>query len=269
MPTVTYSFDVQLSIVRSNELPPLVGFDSKFTEEPHPGTSKKIVGWKWDERVWPNNEEFLAQESVPSIWDPDNSALNPEDFQSGIGDGRDLFVNSIDIIFRNDRSRWSPSVKHGYYYDQETEAYLYSDGSTFQHFSINDTTTSGLHFVDLSFIPKPGIPISAVKWKWNNIDGKYEYYHLLRKKASFTGVRDDNGVRLPTRDESGDIVFANISDEFKEFVVESQLTPQRAIVNDDYIEEHRFFPFGTYKDQVDGSSGAFAKLTTKKQVKSW
>lgn len=31
-----------------------------------------------------------------------------------------------------------------------------------------------------------------------------------------------------------------------------------------YIEEHRFFPFSTYKDQVDGSSGAFNKLVGKK-----
>ena len=34
--------------------------------------------------------------------------------------------------------------------------------------------------------------------------------------------------------------------------------------NHDYIEELRFFPFGTYKDQVDSSSGAFSKLVSKK-----
>lgn len=37
----------------------------------------------------------------------------------------------------------------------------------------------------------------------------------------------------------------------------------------DYIEELRFFPFSTYKDQVDGSSGAFSKLTTKKTAGGW
>ena len=31
-----------------------------------------------------------------------------------------------------------------------------------------------------------------------------------------------------------------------------------------YIEEHRYFPFGTYKDQVDASSGAFNKLAGKR-----
>ena len=31
-----------------------------------------------------------------------------------------------------------------------------------------------------------------------------------------------------------------------------------------YTEEHRFFPFGTYKDQVDASSGAFSRLVAKR-----
>ena len=35
-----------------------------------------------------------------------------------------------------------------------------------------------------------------------------------------------------------------------------------------FKEEHRFFPFGTDKDQVDGSSGAFSKLTAKRTVRS-
>lgn len=39
--------------------------------------------------------------------------------------------------------------------------------------------------------------------------------------------------------------------------------------NADYIEEFKFFPLSTYKDQVDASSGAFAQLTKKKEVKSW
>jgi predicted phage terminase large subunit-like protein len=34
--------------------------------------------------------------------------------------------------------------------------------------------------------------------------------------------------------------------------------------NEAYLEELRFFPFGTYKDQVDASSGAFNKLTEKR-----
>jgi predicted phage terminase large subunit-like protein len=37
--------------------------------------------------------------------------------------------------------------------------------------------------------------------------------------------------------------------------------------NNKFMEEHRYFPFGTYKDQVDAASGAFNKLALKKYVK--
>jgi len=37
--------------------------------------------------------------------------------------------------------------------------------------------------------------------------------------------------------------------------------------NREYIEEFRYFPFSTYKDQVDASSGAFTKLVGKRQVR--
>ena len=40
----------------------------------------------------------------------------------------------------------------------------------------------------------------------------------------------------------------------------------RAEWNDAFLEELRLFPNGTYKDQVDGGSGAFTKLAVKKRV---
>jgi predicted phage terminase large subunit-like protein len=36
--------------------------------------------------------------------------------------------------------------------------------------------------------------------------------------------------------------------------------------NHEFIEEFRYFPFSTYKDQVDSASGAFSKLTKKKRA---
>lgn len=39
--------------------------------------------------------------------------------------------------------------------------------------------------------------------------------------------------------------------------------------NHEFVEEHRFFPYGTYKDQVDAAAGAFNKLLGKKEAKSW
>ncbi len=39
------------------------------------------------------------------------------------------------------------------------------------------------------------------------------------------------------------------------------------IIPTNWLNELKFFPNSTYKDQVDASSGAFAKLTSKKLVK--
>jgi predicted phage terminase large subunit-like protein len=38
--------------------------------------------------------------------------------------------------------------------------------------------------------------------------------------------------------------------------------------NTKFVEEHKFFPFGTFKDQVDAASGSFNQLVTKKFVRA-
>lgn len=39
--------------------------------------------------------------------------------------------------------------------------------------------------------------------------------------------------------------------------------------NKAFIEEHRYFPLGKFKDQVDATAGAFAQLARKKEAKVW
>jgi predicted phage terminase large subunit-like protein len=39
--------------------------------------------------------------------------------------------------------------------------------------------------------------------------------------------------------------------------------------NEKFIDEHEFFPYSTYKDQVDATSGAFAKLARNREVVIW
>ena len=38
--------------------------------------------------------------------------------------------------------------------------------------------------------------------------------------------------------------------------------------NQDFIDEHRLFPNGTYKDQVDAAAGAYTKLQTRRNKKN-
>lgn len=222
--------------MRSNKLLPLVGFDSKFDEEPHPGTGKTIKGWIWDERVWPSEFEINNVEFVPSIWDPSTDGLDTADFQPGIGDNKDLQVLDVGLIYPSGEHVWSPVIHNGFYYDFDTEGFAFSDDSVTQ--IIPSGTTSGINVVNLEHTPFTGEPITAIKWQWNSIKGRYDYYIRFAHRAEFTGTKDSEGVRQSTVDSDGEIIFSNIDTTFNEFVVDSRTEPWIVYLNDNYIEEH-------------------------------
>lgn len=62
----------------------------------------------------------------------------------------------------------------------------------------------------------------------------------------------------------GDKAFR--ADPFSVQVNNGNVLLLRADWNYEFIEEFRFFPFSTYKDQVDAASGAFNKLAAKKKA---
>jgi predicted phage terminase large subunit-like protein len=43
----------------------------------------------------------------------------------------------------------------------------------------------------------------------------------------------------------------------------------RAEWNAEFIDEHTFFPFSQYKDQVDAAAAAFSRLEEDKEVGAW
>lgn len=63
----------------------------------------------------------------------------------------------------------------------------------------------------------------------------------------------------------GDKIYR--ADPFSVQVNEGNVWMIRADWNKEFVEEYEFFPFSTFKDQVDAGSGAFAKLSGKKQIK--
>ena len=65
----------------------------------------------------------------------------------------------------------------------------------------------------------------------------------------------------------GDKVYR--ADPYSVQVNDGNISLLRGDWNYEFIEEHRHFPFSTYKDQVDAAAGAFAKLTAKRLVKIW
>jgi predicted phage terminase large subunit-like protein len=61
---------------------------------------------------------------------------------------------------------------------------------------------------------------------------------------------------------TGDKVFR--ADPYSVQVNNGSFQMLQADWNNAYLDEHRFFPYGTYKDQVDASSGAFNHLVKRK-----
>ena len=83
--------------------------------------------------------------------------------------------------------------------------------------------------------------------------GKESAENTVRNLAGF--------VNYPDR-PTGDKVFR--ADPYAVQVNNGNVLLVRADWNHDFIEEHRYFPYSTYKDQVDAAAGAFNKLANRK-----
>jgi predicted phage terminase large subunit-like protein len=82
------------------------------------------------------------------------------------------------------------------------------------------------------------------------------------KESAEATVRNLVGYTTKMERPTGDKIFR--ADPYSVQVNIGSVHLLVAFWNKDFIEEHRFFPFGTFKDQVDAASGAFNKLVGKK-----
>jgi len=87
------------------------------------------------------------------------------------------------------------------------------------------------------------------------------------KESAESTVRNLVGFVTKVDKPTGDKAFR--ADPFSVQVNYGNVQLLRGDWNREFIEELRFFPFATYKDQVDAGSAAFAQLASKKFVKSY
>jgi len=87
------------------------------------------------------------------------------------------------------------------------------------------------------------------------------------KESAESTVKNLAGFVIRKDRPQGDKIFR--ADPFSVQVNEGNVSMLRGDWNHAFIEEYKYFPFSTYKDQVDAGSGAFAKLTSKRIVKSY
>ena len=82
------------------------------------------------------------------------------------------------------------------------------------------------------------------------------------KESAEATVRMLAGYRVRLDRPSGDKALR--ADPFSSQVNAHNVSLAKGVWNHDYIEELRYFPMGTYKDQVDASSGGFNMIETAK-----
>jgi predicted phage terminase large subunit-like protein len=83
------------------------------------------------------------------------------------------------------------------------------------------------------------------------------------KESAEDTIRNLPGFVCRAERPTGDKIYR--ADPYSVQVNVGSVSLMLAFWNREFIEEHRFFPFSTYKDQVDAAGGAFNKLVTKKE----
>lgn len=174
-----------------------IGHRSRYVDEVHPGTNKKIEGWKWNERTWATEGEFRATAHAPSIWDPTISGLDDEQWQSGYGDNKDLLLLGIEDVAVGDDHVWAPRVHHGYFYARNEEWYLYSDSYLTEYFNVSGVE-SGRQVLTLTRSYKPTIPIQVRSYKFDKQLARHTIYRDFRRKVEFSNDPDGPEFTIDT-----------------------------------------------------------------------
>ena len=82
------------------------------------------------------------------------------------------------------------------------------------------------------------------------------------KESAENTIRNLAGFSVYAERSTGDKTFR--ADPYSVQVNNGNVILMSGLWNRDFIEEHRFFPYSTYKDQVDAAGGAFSKLVARK-----
>lgn len=251
--TLTYTLPIPSARIEVGEdaYPGSIGAYSNYVTTAHPRTKNKIEGFKWNERLWTSETDENWATSIPSNFDASTSGIDQSLFQSGIGSGRDLNLESIQAITSSGLAEsdvyhpWLPEIMHGYYHDYDNEHYLFSDDSEIGYITysgVQPTTTvnpsSGFNYINIPHSLKVGVPITVEQYEWDNEVGNYSVALSCKKKVHFTGLRDSDLVRQSTYDENLEtILWDKIDNTEPEFIVDYPNSLPRVILNGQYVEE--------------------------------
>ena len=201
---------------------------------PYTGIQNEIKGFNWDERTWPTADEEKSTSYLPVLWDPSRGGISYNQFQSGIGHGKDLEYKEVKLHRDNNRYAWKPLIHHGSYYRYFNDRYMYSSEA------VNDKLTESedingnvVNIYNHQLELKNFIPSSANIYKRGDVEGIPIIDTQIRQRTRFSGTIQD-GEQLETVDGSGDIVWANVNINKDEFIIDKD--NDKFIFNKIFIE---------------------------------
>lgn len=229
-------FDTQVVVYRQVGDGPAIGLDSKWADEPFPATNKEIDGFLFDQKKWNGVLDDNEVHFVPVLWDTSTAGVRSL-VDLGIGDNNDLLVTQPNSQSINYENVWRPQVRHGFYYVDNDEYYLYSDDGVVDCPTASGIVASGIDGLtfQLSFEPKPGIPLTMRSYRFDRDEQAYVPDIEVTKKVEFTGQYTVSGQLLA---QSGDVIFwDNVNTSEKEFTLTYNSSPPTLYTNQQIAEK--------------------------------
>lgn len=222
---------------------PYVGFEN---------TNDIPDGWQFDIKRWCSPFD-LRLPKMPRLADTSTQGVSESlYFKSGVGsvDNGDLYVESIDELFRDHERHWIPNIRHGWYYRYKTSWFLYSDSSRVQYVN-PDENIDGRNYVELDEEPDMSSPILAASFCRRSTTRTPSYETRVNQAYQFSGIYVDQ-VEQETVSPLGKITWSNVDVNKKEFIVQNTIEGLTAIVfNKDYTKQIGVEPT-VYQDLAAG-----------------
>jgi hypothetical protein len=213
---------------------PYVGFEN-LDEAPN--------GWLYNIKRWCSIFD-LRLPYLPRLADPSTQGVQESEyFKSGVGskDAGDLYIDSIEELFRDNERHWVPLIRHGHYYRFKTPFFLYGDNSRIQYIDTADNR-DGRNYIDLDVEPDMNSPILAATFKRHPVTRTPSYHSKIQQTAAFSGT-SSGGVEQETVTDLGKILWDNVNIDKREFIVDNTIDSLTALwFNRDFTETHGVVP---------------------------
>jgi hypothetical protein len=194
-------------------------------------------GWRFDIKRWCSPFD-LRLPKMPRLSDTSTQGVSESIyFKSGVGsvDAGDVYMKSIDELFRDHERHWIPILRTGQYFRYKTPWYLYGDNSRVQYISSSENR-DGRNYLKLDEEPDMSSPILASSFRRVTATRTPMHDTVVQQMYEFSGVYVDEEEQS-TVTVMGNINWNNVDYNKREFIVDTSIEgTTRLFFNKDYTE---------------------------------